>query len=257
MERSGSPGPADARGLGGPLPGEARLFQRLTALTALVSVPFALANLLLMGAAVGFDVSVGPYLSIAAATRESGSAALFHLAMLADMVGYYLLLIPLALFLGRWLHLRSPSLSGLAATFGLGYILLGALGAAVLSAVWPPLLEAYRQAEGERRDAVELLFQSVSSAIFVGVWNTLVSVLFGLWLLSVGLLVRRGHRAMGTASVVLGAVSLVDAAAAMAGARSLHAVVLYLYLLGAPVWALAWGVLLLRSPPLLEHRETP
>ena len=118
-------------------PGD-QAFQRFAAVTALVGVAFAIVSALLgLAAAPG---SPGPTALFSSVVPGSPTPApLFRLSMLADVFGYCLPLIPLAIFLWWWLHPGFPLLSALLTAAGVGASLLGAAGAASLGQVLPAL----------------------------------------------------------------------------------------------------------------------
>ena len=82
-------------------------FQRFAALAAIISFPLTLGSMILPGIAVNFspDVATNPALWL-----EVGAdgANLSRWGMILDMLGYYLPLLPVALFLWRWLGPRDP-----------------------------------------------------------------------------------------------------------------------------------------------------
>ena len=84
-------------------------FQRVAAITALLSVPFAITNFILATLAAGVDAEgfsdPGAFIS-----AGSHGGTLMRWSWIADMFGYYLLLVPVALFLYAWLLPRSPHL---------------------------------------------------------------------------------------------------------------------------------------------------
>jgi hypothetical protein len=153
-------------------------FQRFAAIAAIVSFPLALASDVLLGLPTNFspDIATNPALMLSVGTD---GANLLRWGMILDMLSYYLPLLPVALFLQRWLGPRNPDWVRFFTICGLGYILIGAIGAATLAAVQPSLILAYGQASVEQRYVLETVFVTMWNMVFGGMWK-----LGGLWLVS-------------------------------------------------------------------------
>ena len=169
-------------------------FQRFAALAAIISFPLALGNIVLSGMAIDFkfmDAVTNPafWLSVGA-----DGASLLRWGMILDMLSYYLPLLPVALFLWRWLASRNPDWVLFYTSCGLGYILIGAIGAVILAAVHPPLINAYAQASVEQRPVLETVFSAIWNMVYGGMWGILEVVLVGIWFLGIGLLLRGERR---------------------------------------------------------------
>ena len=161
-----------------------RSFQRLAGMTAILSAMAGIASGVLSLAAIPSSVTVDYWSAVL--HRGNGAGTLLHFSMVLDVFGYYLLLAPLALFLLSWLRPKSPDLVRLYTICGLAYMLLGALGAAVLSAVVPQLMADYGHASGQQREMLQIVFNAVTRAVDRGVWNTLEMFPAAVWLLGIG-----------------------------------------------------------------------
>ena len=168
------------------------------------------------------------------------------------MFSYYLPLLPVALFLWRWLGSRDPDWVLFYTSCGLGYILIGATGAAILAAVHPPLINAYAQASVEQRPVLETVFSAIWNMVYRGMWGILEVVLAGIWFLGIGLLLRGERRLFSIFSIILGISALLDSFGNMFSVETLASISLYIYLLLAPVWALWLGIDLLRKPVQID-----
>jgi hypothetical protein len=168
------------------------------------------------------------------------------------MLGYYLPLLPVALFLWHWLKSKGPAWVRFYTFCGLGYILIGAIGAAILAAVWPPLINAYTQASAQQRAVLETVFDTIANMVVWGMWNILEELLAGIWFLGIGLLLRSERRIFSIASIVLGISALLDSIGMILDIRALADLGLYVYLVLAPIWALWLGIDLLRKPVEVE-----
>jgi hypothetical protein len=220
-------------------------FQRLTALSVLVAVPLAIASAVLLLAA-GFDLQAvnNPVLML---TIGSSRASLLRWGMILDVFGYYLLLAPLTLYLWSWLKPHSYNLITLYTLCGLAYSLIGAMGAIVLSAVLPPLVNDYAQASPQLRETLQIVFSSFMSAVYLGLWNPLEALMFGIWMMGMGPFVQRERPALGIIMRVLGFFALMDAFGRFVNVDAIFLVGVAGMLL-FPIW-LPWiGIDLMRHP---------
>jgi hypothetical protein len=229
----------------------ARSFQRFAAVTAMVSFLFALTSNVLSGIAYNFspDVFTNPALML---SIGADGASLLRWGMILDMLGYYLPLLPLALFLQRWLGPRNPDWARFYTICGLGYIFIGAIGAATLAAVLPPLIITFTRASADQREVLEVIFSTIWNMVYGGMWNILEVLLAGIWFFGVGLLLRAERRIFSIISMILGISALLDSLGMMLRVESLALFGLYIYLFLAPVWALWLGIDLLRKPVQVE-----
>ena len=222
-------------------------FQRFAAVTAIVSFPLALASDVLSGLPINFspDVATNPALMLSVGTD---GANLLRWGMILDMFSYYLPLLPVALFLWRWLASKNPDWVRFYTFCGLGYILIGATGAVILAAIQPPLINAYAQASAEQRVMLETVFNTIWSMVYGGMWNILGGLLAGTWFLGIGLLLRSERRLFSIFSIILGISALLDSLGFILGIEALALLGVAIYVLLAPFWALWLGIDLLRKP---------
>ena len=226
-------------------------FQRFAAVTAIVSFPLALASDVLSGIPTNFspDVATNPALMLSVGTD---GANLLRWGMILDMLGYYLPLLPVALFLWRWLGSRNPNWVLFDTSCGLGYILIGAIGAAILAAVHPPLINAYAQASVEHRPVLETVFSAVWNMVYGGMWNILEVLLAGIWFLGIGSLLWDERRLFSIFSIILGISALLDSLGFILGIEALALLGVAIYVLLAPIWTLWIGIDLLRKPVQIQ-----
>ena len=227
-------------------------FQRFAALAAIISFPLALGSTVLSGMAIDFkfmDAVTNPALWLSVGTD---GARLLRWAMILDMLVYYLPLLPLALFLWRWLRARGPNWVLFYTSCGLGYILIGAIGAVILAAVHPPLINAYAQATVEQRYVLETVFRTIWNMVYRGIWSILDELLVGVWFLGIGLLLRHERRIFSIVSMILGASALLDSLGMILGIEAIFLLGVSIYVFLAPVWALWIGIDLLRKPVQIQ-----
>lgn len=218
-------------------------FQRLAALTSILAALLAFGSIGLLAVVLG--VHTDPFSNPDSVLGIGANGAnLFRWGMLLDMFGYYLLLAPLALLLWRP---KGTNLITLYTFCGLAYMLIGAIGAATLAAISPPLIEGYGQASVQQRQMYEVVFSGFLNAVYVGLWNLLESSLSGIWWLGIGLLLRREQPALGIFTTVLGIFALLDALGRIVNIQIIYTVGLAGVLLLIPIWTLWFGIDLLRS----------
>ena len=225
---------------------DAATFQRITSVTALLAGLFAATSLGLLAAAAGFDPRAGLDPIGSYRFLLQGSGPLVRWGMLCDLLGYYLLLTPLALYLHRWLAPKSRQLFALYTLSGLAYILVGAAGAATLAAVLPPLIEQAPQTSGVERMVLDTVMESVARGVVVGLWNTLEVIPASIWWLGVGWHLRPERPALGFITIILGGASLLNVVGVWLGLSLLSVVGLNALLMLVPVWALWLGIVILR-----------
>ena len=222
-------------------------FQRFAALAAIISFPLTLGSIVLSGMAIDFNMEAATNPALLLSVGADG-ANLSRWGMILDMLGYYLPLLPVALFLWRWLRSRNPDWVLFYTSCGLGFILIGAIGAVILAAVHPPLINAYAQASVEQRPALETVFSAVWNMVYGGMWNILGELLAGTWFLGIGLLLRSERRLFSIVTMILGISALLDSLGMILNFEGLALLGLSIYVVLAPIWALWLGIDLLRKP---------
>ena len=222
-------------------------FQRFAALAAIISFPLTLGSIVLSGMALDFNMEASTNPALLLSVGADG-ASLSRWGMILDMLGYYLPLLPVALFLWRWLGPRDPDWVRFYTFCGLGYILIGAIGAVILAAVHPPLISAYAQASVEQRPALETVFSAVWNMVYGGMWNILGELLAGIWFVGLGLLLRGERRIFSIVTMILGISALLDSLGMILNFEGLALLGLSIYVVLAPIWTLWLGIDLLRRP---------
>src|SRR3990172_7852993 len=187
-------------------------FQRFAALAAIISFPLALGGIVVSSIATDFNMEASTNIAFWLSWLSIGAdgARLLRWGLILDMFSYYLPLLPVALFLWRWLRSRNPDWALFYTSCGLGYILVGAIGAAILAAVHPPLINAYAQASVEQRPVLETIFSAVWNMVYGGMWNILEVLLAGIWFLGIGSLLLDEPRLFSIFSIILGISALFD-----------------------------------------------
>ena len=224
-----------------------RSFRTTVAIAAIVSLPLAAGNLLAMLATVHFNIGgmTDPLVLLHAGLS---AGPLWRLSMVLDVLGYYLLIVPLILLLRGSLRGRSPSWSDLFALCLLAYCMIGAIGGALLATALPTLIREYAATTNTVSHAnLQTVFTGYTDGIYHGLWNLLEEFFAGIGWIGFGVLLRAEHRRLGTATVLLGAACIVDSFGTAVNVEAIASVGLSVYLVLAPLWACWIGIELLRS----------
>lgn len=136
-------------------------------------------------------------------------ATLFRLSLVADMVGSYLLLIPLALHLRA--RYRDAPLVDVATAAALVYGVAGALTAAGLAIAGESLIRDHAAAAVADRAAIATSFRTVMH-VALGSWQLLCLSAGGAWWVLAGRWLQGEHRWLGRFTSAFGAFSLAVAA---------------------------------------------
>jgi hypothetical protein len=224
---------------------EDRSFLRVAAITAIVSLPLAAGNILTMFLAVHFNLNaISHPLEL---IREGATGAqLWHWAMVLDILGYYLLIVPVIMALRGSLRPKSPNWVDLASLCLLMYCFIGAIGGAILATALPPLVNSYSTA-GSQRIVLESIFNSYSNGVYRGMWNLLEEFLAAIGWIGFGLVSWSRHRRLGQTTTLLGLACLVDSVGTALNIDAIGSVGLTVYLILAPIWACWAGILLLQA----------
>jgi hypothetical protein len=222
-----------------------RSFKRFAAIAAISTLPVALGNLVTMLAAVRFDLN-GISNPLILLQQGVDSAVWWRWAMVLDVLGYYLLIVPSILVLRSGLREQGRSWLELAVLCLLAYCLIGAMGGAILAAAIPPLIRAYAT-PGPHREVLQTVFNGYSDSVYRGLWNLLEELLAGIGWIVLGRILRSGHNLLGTVTMLLGCACVVDSIGTAANVGAIATLGLTAYLFLAPAWAVWLGTLLLRD----------
>jgi hypothetical protein len=135
---------------------------------------------------------------------------------------------------------------------GLAYILIGSMGAIVLSAVLPPLINEYAQASASQRETLQVVFNSFLNAVFLGLWNPLEVFLLSIWLIGLGPLIQRERRGLGIVTRLLGLSALIDCVGRFLDIQTIFFVGSSGLFLLVPIWLIWWIIELLRKPVQID-----
>ena len=226
------------------------LHRRATAVVTIAAGVMSLASLIvgLSGADFDFEAVSESATFIALGTD---AVAPVRWGLWLSMFGSYLLLVPVALLLLRWLRQDDPVVADLATVAAGFYILLGAAGASVLASTLPDLIQRYADADTAdvaMRAGLLNDFDLARRIAEDGLQGVVQNVAGAAWFLGMGSLLRRHRPALGAAAMAVGAFLVVNAVGIMVDVEALRTIGLTGNVLLAPAWAIGMGISLLRSP---------
>ena len=223
------------------------LHRRATAVVTIAAGVTSLASLIvgLSGADFDFEAVSESATFIALGTD---AVAPVRWGLWLSMFGSYLLLVPVALLLLRWLRQDDPVVGDLATVAAGFYILLGAAGASVLASTLPDLIQRYADADAAMRAGLLNDFDLARRIAEDGLQGVVQNVAGAAWFLGMGSLLRRHRPALGAAAIAVGAFLVVNAVGIMVDVEALRFIGLTGNVLLAPAWAIGMGTSLLRSP---------
>ncbi len=167
-------------------------------------------------------------------------------SMIADVFGYYLLLLPALFFIHDWLHGKT-AWRNLITFCGTSYVLAGAIGASILAATWPSFLTKFPLSSPEQQDTIKLLFESFSFMVGNGIWNLFDTIVCSVWMIGIGIFIKRKNFFLGWFTIIVGLISFLDGFGNILEIKALADTAVNLYLVLAPIWPIAIGFAILKN----------
>ncbi len=223
-----------------------KTYQNVVGELAIVAGVFALLSLVvgLMGVNWDFEVFSDPSALIASGATAAG---FIRWSYWLNMLGNYLLLMPLALLLYRWVGSDKSGFSQIFTAGGLIYMLLGAAGSAIFAGAWPFLMEQYEIAAAAQQQALVLDFQVVNTIAGEGLHGVLQNLVGAVWFLGMGSYLRSKFNGLGIVSMIVGVFLLLNTLGNMFNIEALSLIGLTANILVGPIWSICIGVMLMRG----------
>jgi len=220
------------------------LFRRIASISAILSMPVALANTIVLLMAVDFNTE---FMSNPANLITIGAPAseTFRWGEILGLGAPTLLLIPAAIYLWCWLKPQAPRLVTLYTFFGLTSFLISAIGSLMRATFYPPLMNAYSLASEIQRDVFMVIFQGITDFNFEGLW-ALELIFTGIWWLGIGPLLRSERRILGTVTILLGIAYLLAGTGWLLRVGLLARLENVFFLV--PFWTVWLGIVVWRNP---------
>ncbi|MBK8502872.1 MAG: hypothetical protein IPL46_12015 [Saprospiraceae bacterium] len=168
------------------------------------------------------------------------NTSLLKWSMITDIFGYYLLLLPLVIYMHLWMK-DSFAWSPVINLSGIGYILIGSVGAAVLAVIWPMHIDQFASLTGQQQEISRMIFISITNIVVEGLWNLLDSILIAVWFLGIAIFLRSRYKAIANFTFTLSAVCFLDFLGNALAIKPLAEITVNIYLVLAPIWAIVMG----------------
>ena len=213
-------------------------------MTCIVSAVLSIACLVVGTAAVdlNFEAFSNPQLALQYSLKYK-AAYWFNIL---DMLGYYLLLIPLIMYYHQQYKFRSRW-AGMFTFSGLSYALIGAMGAVTLAVSWQSLMQQYIVANSTTKEIIEIVFFNITLIVTKGYWNILEAVFAGLWFAGIGKLLYNENKLLGAVGIIAGIATLLDAIGNIFNVAIVAQTGLNSYLLLAILFVLSAGIKLIKT----------
>ncbi|QHT69615.1 hypothetical protein GXP67_24685 [Rhodocytophaga rosea] len=219
-------------------------FEKQVGIISIVSGILCLACLLLGMIVVEFNIDLfSSPTQLLAVSHQYAYAKWF---CILDMFGYYLMLLPAIFYLHQLLK-KQTQWHMLLTFCGLSYVLVGAIGAAILAVVWPHLMKEYLAASSSEQEMISVAFKSITVLVNDGLWNMLEVVVAGVWWVGTGLVLYPAFRHFGFISILTGICCLLDGLGNILEWKLLAEIGLNGYLFLAIIWPMWLGKLLLKG----------
>ncbi|MEM9571820.1 MAG: hypothetical protein AAF996_10150 [Pseudomonadota bacterium] len=227
--------------------------RRLAAVAAIVSLPFAYLTQTLFTLGSGGDTTAffdaARLLSV-----NADHGALLYFGYWADILGYYLIFLPVLIYAWKAFRAVDESLTDLAFACGLVYCLLGAIGAATQAAALQDLRPIHALGTPADKAAAEAAWTATVAGQWRGLW-ILEASLAAIWFGGLAkLLLTTGNKGLGWLAALISALWALLFTAWLIGLHELSDLFLVIVVLVSPIWA-AWLGIRLWSVP--EPNEIP
>lgn len=224
--------------------------RKLVGWVTLFSGVIGLVSYILVAGAVNFNFDFFSDSSLIF-TTDGVSSTMLKWSMITDIFGYYLLMLPVLFFIHEWLEGKSEW-RNIFTFCGASYIFAGALGASILGAGWPVLLEKFPLSTPEQQEIIKLSFENLALIVVNGIWNLFDALMFGVWFIAIGIFIKRNHAIWGWFTIMVGLLSALDFTGNALEIKAIAEVALNLYLILAPIWAIGFGLALMRNKVLQQ-----
>jgi hypothetical protein len=231
---------------------DARAFERMTGLTAIIAGVLAITSLWI--GLAGLDYQLDAF-SGAEAILGAGAAAAPYIrwSQICNLLGNYLLLFPTALLLWRWLRPANPPFVDFYTLAGLFFLSVGGIASGILVGAWPDMLIDYANAAGAERYIIATIFINFTRSIENGLQGLVQNLPGAIWLLGMGGMLKRERPTLGWLTLIFGSFMLVNSLGSLLDNSMLSMIGFSGNFLILPVWAVWIGLDLLRRPALTSR----
>ena len=157
-----------------------------------------------------------------------------------DMFGYYILLLPIVFYFHQQYKFKSPWVP-LYTFCGCCYVLIGALGASILAAVWPLQMQQYLTANTDQAQLIQSNFELITVMVTQGMWNNLEVIFAAVWWLGLANLLAKDNKTLSTLSVAVGIATFLDALGTLLNISIISQTGMNIYLIFGIIWPVIVG----------------
>lgn len=218
---------------------------RVIAWVSILSLPICFAAMYTFLAAVNFDEALTDLPAVAISVINTDYLAAWGIF---DILGYYLMRVPLIIILWHWLRPQNPVLADIATVCALFYVILAVVAASTLTGAVTGIAGQYATQDPITRAGLEGAWIGAVSTAYDGIWQYNL-LPWAVWGIAMGGLLKTQHRWLGLSLQAIGLTSLLNVIIvfvpeairpvfAIAGSFQVHFSSLWM------VWA---GVVLLRG----------
>lgn len=167
-----------------------------------------------------------------------------------DILGYYLMRIPLLVLLWHWLRPKAPVAADIATVFGLFYLLLSIVAASMLTGAATGIATHYAAPDPAARTSLEAAWTAAVSTAYSGVWHYDL-LPWSVWGLTIGSLLKTQHRWLGLGLQLIGLAALLNVVIIFVPeqVRGLFAIAGDFQVHFSSLWVVWAGIVLLRKTP--------
>ncbi|MEM9667439.1 MAG: hypothetical protein AAF950_00810 [Pseudomonadota bacterium] len=219
--------------------------RKVASVAAFLSLPFAYLTQTLYVTAAGGDVGIFfEGAKILAVSQQQ--AGYFYTAMWTDVLGYYLILIPVIVYAWKALRGVNETLADIAFFCGTIFCLLGSFGAVTMAGAFNILYASFSDATLEQQAAAIAAWEATIYGQWRGLWLLEATLAF-VFLVGLGrLLLDIGRTGLGGVAILLGLIWIVQFTTWQLGYHAVSDAALTAVVLLAPLWSAWLGVVLWR-----------
>ena len=217
-------------------------YQKTAGILSITGGLTAIVGIYLFNGAANFDTTVfkNPRILLG---RTDLDATLLKWSMIANMFGYYLLMLPAVFNFHQYLKTKT-AWNWLLGWSGATYVFMGAAGAAILSVVWQASIIEYPVATAAQQEIILRHFQLSGQLFYGGIWNTLEMVLAGIFWLGLGLVVKEESPSFGWTTIILGCAYLLSGVGNITAGNVMSDTGINVFLLLPVAWQIWAGIIL-------------
>lgn len=215
---------------------------------------FALASIILTTAGANYHAAVFKNPVLLLGTTQA-NVQMIKWGLVFSMFGYYLLLLPAVFYFRSYINYVT-TWGPLISWCGASFILLGAVTAGILSVLLPAYISEFPIATAVEQVSLLRNFQLSEYFIIIGIRNIVSATMASAWFLGIGYALKKDQPGFGTATMVLGIASFLEAFGSITGYYVMAEHFFDIYLVLGAAWPVWLGIELLARNGKFTIRES-